>query len=372
MTRLARQAGAAWVLGGCLLLGVATAAAAADERLAAFRQAWADYQQQYEAGGCAAALPAAERALALGEEIFGDRHPNTAALTYNHALCLLQTGQADAGKVALFLALRRYEAVYGKDSAELIPVLMDLGSATAKVYDSALQQRYLNRALRLAAKRYGKQSPQYARLSIDAGIRILDGAKLQAARKYLYSGYELLQESAAADDPDLAMAAFNLGKLELGSGHYQRAERLFRKALEAFQRRDEPAWQQLQLTARAFLVQTYEKLGKRDLATEQSLVIGRMSPGVDAQDYQPLYKAVPVYPEEAALARKEGYVIVEFTVDERGFVRDPQVVELHGPRSFAREALKAIEQWRYAPRFVDGQPVATPGVRHRLSFELAK
>ena len=61
---------------------------------------------------------------------------------------------------------------------------------------------------------------------------------------------------------------------------------------------------------------------------------------------------------------------MRYTVDENGFVRDPAVVDSVGSY-FDNAAIEAIEKWRYAPRFVENQAVATEGVEVRLTFNFS-
>lgn len=44
-----------------------------------------------------------------------------------------------------------------------------------------------------------------------------------------------------------------------------------------------------------------------------------------------------------------GYVKVGFTIDQRGKVRDPVVVESDPPKYFDREAIGVIKKWRFEP-----------------------
>ena len=84
----------------------------------------------------------------------------------------------------------------------------------------------------------------------------------------------------------------------------------------------------------------------------------------------------------------EGYVDFEFTIDKNGFVRDPEVIAIASSgrasksiggssfdsrpedRSFESAALKALERFRYAPRFVDGNAIEVDGVKTRITFEI--
>ena len=81
------------------------------------------------------------------------------------------------------------------------------------------------------------------------------------------------------------------------------------------------------LMAHANLVDAYERLGESERATEHCLAIGRTTPWGGTADYQPLFKRPPTYPRAAQVRGLEGYVLLEFTVDRMGFVRDPSVVD---------------------------------------------
>jgi TonB family protein len=335
----------------------------------AFKEAYASYEAFAEKNEFRQALPAAKNALELGEELFGEDHENVAALTYNYGSNLLEV-RDDQAKNVLKLAVKRYEKVYGKDSPELIPPLMDLGNAAARPNDSSGQQKYFNRALKLAEREYGKDSIRYAKLSIKAGIGILDRSQTRDAEKYLQSGYEVLSLEEGETSQDLGLAAFYLGKLQLASKNYSVSEGYFITALSVFQADEGKGTHPAELLAHAFLVQVYEELDKSDLATEHCLAIGRMTPYGSQQDYLPLYKSV-IFPVRAQRQGKEGQVLIEFTVDASGFVREPRVIDLKGFDYFGQAALDSVVQWRYAPRFVDGKPTVTENVKHIVTFKLS-
>ncbi len=64
----------------------------------------------------------------------------------------------------------------------------------------------------------------------------------------------------------------------------------------------------------------------------------------------------PVYPAIALAAHVQGTVTVEATISEQGLVEHARVVS--GPPMLAAAALAAIEQARYEPYRLNGQPVA--------------
>lgn len=87
-------------------------------------------------------------------------------------------------------------------------------------------------------------------------------------------------------------------------------------------------------------------------------------------DLLPIVAITPEYPERAKRSGAEGFVTLEFTVDRRGQVRDPRVLEAEPRGIFERSALQAIERFRYRPRVVNGKALAVTGVRTRLRFSL--
>ncbi|MFC7331735.1 energy transducer TonB [Rhodocista pekingensis] len=86
----------------------------------------------------------------------------------------------------------------------------------------------------------------------------------------------------------------------------------------------------------------------------------------------PLFRMAPQYPERAASRGIEGYVVMEFTINETGGVENIKVIEANPPGYFERSAVKAMEKWKYKPKIVDGKPVKRHGVQNKLTFELQK
>lgn len=87
----------------------------------------------------------------------------------------------------------------------------------------------------------------------------------------------------------------------------------------------------------------------------------------ELEEYLPLVKAAPIYPPEAVAIGLEGYVIVEFTVNEEGRVEDLFIVESSSPL-FEQAALDAAREFEYKPRMINGVPVKVPGIRNRITF----
>lgn len=87
-------------------------------------------------------------------------------------------------------------------------------------------------------------------------------------------------------------------------------------------------------------------------------------------EYLPIVKVSPVYPRRALQRGIQGYVIVEFTVNEIGAVVDPFVVEANPQNIFEQAALDAAKKFKYKPRVVNGEPAAVAGVQNRITFKI--
>ena len=86
------------------------------------------------------------------------------------------------------------------------------------------------------------------------------------------------------------------------------------------------------------------------------------------QPYQPLSKVEPEYPEQALLEHTEGYVILQFDINETGEVENPLVIEANPPNVFDQSAINAAKQFKYLPRYVEGKPTRTERVKSRIQY----
>lgn len=95
-----------------------------------------------------------------------------------------------------------------------------------------------------------------------------------------------------------------------------------------------------------------------------------LGPAPSDTDTIPLVRINPIYPRRAAERRVEGWVIVEFTINAQGGVKDARVINAEPRNVFERAALRAIGKWKYRPKIEAGQPVETVGVQVKLKFDL--
>ena len=88
-------------------------------------------------------------------------------------------------------------------------------------------------------------------------------------------------------------------------------------------------------------------------------------------DAQPLVRALPKYPTGCmgGAGRRET-VFLEFDVTSTGQTTNIRVIDTTH-KCLNRPSMRAVEKWRYAPKLVDGEPVARAGVQVAITFELS-
>jgi protein TonB len=87
-------------------------------------------------------------------------------------------------------------------------------------------------------------------------------------------------------------------------------------------------------------------------------------------DAVPMVRVPPQYPERALQRGIEGRVLIEFTISKSGSVKDAKVIAAEPNNIFNKAALKAVSQWKYNPKILDGKPVEQKGIRIAIPFRL--
>ncbi len=77
----------------------------------------------------------------------------------------------------------------------------------------------------------------------------------------------------------------------------------------------------------------------------------------------------PVYPGGLLARGVEGHVLVEFDVTAKGTVSNVRIIE-SSHVGFERAAVRAAEKFRFKPHVLNGEPVASHGIRNLFRFEI--
>ena len=96
---------------------------------------------------------------------------------------------------------------------------------------------------------------------------------------------------------------------------------------------------------------------------------GDVNFNVSDRDAQPMVRVAVTYPPRAAERGIEGSCDMQFGVTPEGA---PYNINANCTNSiFERTSIRTVEQWKYAPKIVDGVAVSRSGVQTRLTYQLA-
>lgn len=261
------------------------------------------------------------------------------------------------------VALVTYRKTYGDKAKELIDPLLGLSDAStdkeARSYlDEALEiADYANNAMLLADTKMA----YFERLVNTPYYRL-------KVRDYAFEAQQTYANLLPEDAMKRVLTSFTVGNVRLAEKDYDEAEELFLAVIKQFEMLDYS--HPYELAAHARLVQLYELDGESDKSTKHCIAIGNMTPWNDNIEPTPLFRKEPKYPLAYAKAGKSGSTTMSFTIDKMGFVKDPMVTDTQGGSKFKKESLKALKQWRYAPKFIDGKAVEVQGMSVKLDYWL--
>ena len=333
-----------------------------------FQRAYDEYTYYVTLGKYSEAVPYAKQAYELGIKRYGEENKYCATLAYNYGYGLVKTSHFKKAKQVLEKALNIYEKVYGDTSLELVNPLMALAEVNWRLNNPGKQYADFRRAYKIVKREKGGNSILYAKIALEYGSELFLSQTFRS-KYYLDQAYKIFKQNPGSDILT-GQAAFSLGRYDMAVNANSKAEKYFTESLDLYNK-SRGNTDKYKIMSHAFLMELYEKLKEHDKAMEHYRAIGRLRPSSKSmQEYMPLYEPIPVYPKTALARGIEGFVIVEFSIDAGGTVVDSRVVKARPSNVFNKAALVAVKKFRFIPRYVDGKPVSTKGVRQKIEFKV--
>lgn len=106
------------------------------------------------------------------------------------------------------------------------------------------------------------------------------------------------------------------------------------------------------------------------IATMVFLIGCAATPLPDRADASLQARANPTYPAYAAKNNIEGYVQMRFDIDEDGDPVNIKVINSVPEKIFDQAAIKALSNWKYAPKVVNGVAVVQKDQVVRLDYNI--
>ncbi|MEM8500303.1 MAG: energy transducer TonB [Pseudomonadota bacterium] len=307
-----------------------------------------------------------QRVLAIQYRFYPDALMGYAMAARNMAdVYIYQSGQFEHGLQMLGVAFPVFEHEFGPESEEVMWSHLAFGRVYAEFDNSSLTNASVNTALAIV------ESIDNPTLQADVSLNV--GLSLSRLEDSVGAS-EHFERAIAGFETHLGVDTFLAVKSRMQYAQHLQTKREHANAVEQleialpfFDRVE--GHKKLQFDVLKLLVEAHEDLGMRDKASEYCLAISHARGDKSFIDYQPVLKRAPTYPKLASGVDKTGYVIVEYTVDEKGIVQSPKIVESKGSEAFHAPSIEASHGFRYAPRIRDGKPVAVPGVRNKFTFK---
>jgi len=111
----------------------------------------------------------------------------------------------------------------------------------------------------------------------------------------------------------------------------------------------------------------YDEIGSRDVPPP---FLHQVTVGVTDGGILPVVTVAPTYPRRMAARGIEGWMLLEFSVDQLGRVQNPQVIDAQPTGGFSNAGIDAVLRYKYKPKVFDGKATWVHGVQTRMVFQL--
>ncbi|HWQ55014.1 MAG TPA: TonB family protein [Bryobacteraceae bacterium] len=272
------------------------------------------------------------------------------------------------------------ERKYGPGSAQFARVLVKTGVALAASGQSAMAAQSFARAAAILSAT-APDDPALAEALYRSGVHAQVARDNDTARD-LYTRALAVARKAGSD----ALAARVLHNMALLAADPAEKERHIQEAIETASRLDNPGLLAASLEVYGRLLRETGRGAEADQAEERARLSRPAIPGRNAAATRPplpegvyrvgdgvnppklLLKTEPQYSDEARAAKVQGAVVLYAEIGPDGMARNVQVIRPLG-LGLEEQAVRAVQQWRFAPGTRDGAPVtvaATIEVNFRL------
>jgi tetratricopeptide (TPR) repeat protein len=177
------------------------------------------------------AEPLGQRALRIGQQIWGPEHPQVASMLCDLAYLYYELGHYQQAEPLFQRALCIWEHVLGPAHPALVRPLNGLGALYWKQgkYDQA-EQAY-QRACSILEQAPGGEHPRVADLLNGLALLAVEQGKYQQAEYFYQRALAIREHLLGREHPDTAQSLNNLADLYVEQGKYQQAESLCQQAL---------------------------------------------------------------------------------------------------------------------------------------------
>ncbi len=348
-----------------------------NQKLQVFNEAYIAYIEARKTEAKPDIFKAAKAAFTLGRQIYGDNSKKTTILSINYSIAALQALEEKEASNSLHLTEKFINDTFGEYSTKKLSffkrVAIEYLSHPKKIKQA---DKYFNKAIKLTRKLYGRQHIEEAIFTktygLESLIRAVYDREVFSSIDILRDAMDLFENLESQNSLNITEIQFLIGQRywhsysSLGNVSYNNTVKALEHALAIYNTNSETTEKAIE-THKA-LVRIHSRQTKAYRATPHCLAIGANLEQTDTKEALLIYIAPPKHFSIAHSQKKKGDVIIEFEVDAKGFTRNPVIIETSGHSSYRSAALKALENFRFAPRFENGQAVKTKSVKYHFKF----
>jgi len=179
----------------------------------------------------AGAKEVCERAVAVGERVYGREHAEVALRVNNLGGVLRDLGDLVGARAAYERALAIDERVFGPEHPKVAIHVNNLGLVLQDLGDLAEARECFARALAIDERVYGPEHPNVARDVNNLGTVLKDLGDLAGARECFARALAIFEQVLGPEHPNVATLVNNLGSVLQDPGDLAGARAAFERAL---------------------------------------------------------------------------------------------------------------------------------------------
>jgi tetratricopeptide (TPR) repeat protein len=173
-----------------------------------------------------------ERALEIGEKVYGPDHPNVAKTIKNLGGVLREMGDFDGARKCYERALKICDKALGSDHPNVAIIINSLSLVLQDMGDLEDAKEHLEQALKIDEEVYGPYHPAVARDTNNLGIVWWSMSDLKGAKEHLERALKIDENVMGVDHSKVSTAVNNLAWVSREMGGFDGAKKYYERALE--------------------------------------------------------------------------------------------------------------------------------------------
>jgi CHAT domain-containing protein/tetratricopeptide (TPR) repeat protein len=194
------------------------------------------YNELYQAGRYAEAIPLAQQLLAIKEKALGPDHPDVAWVLAGLANLYDYQGRYGEAELLYKRALAIFEKALGPDDLNVARTLNNLAALYYHQARYVEAEPLYKRSLAIVEKKLGPDDPEFARTLNNLSALYKEQGRYAEAEPLSKRSLAIREKALGPDHPDVARTLQNLALLYWKQGRYAEAEPPYKRSLAIYEK----------------------------------------------------------------------------------------------------------------------------------------